>query len=179
MSLSFFAAHIRLPASASLSVRGGSSTTHYRAADLHQGALWSRISPGDVLELTLDVAASERTAVVLEISMFQAGYRSLGGGVPDHPYFRQLKLARAGTSTSTGSDNSACVQNYACSLSSANSGPAQATVGLVVGNLYQCTGTLINDVPGDNTPCTCTAARWTAIVAAILDGGDGPRTGMR
>ena len=157
VSLSFFAAHIRLPASASLSVRGGSSTTHYRAADLHQGALWSRISPGDVLELTLDVAASERTAVVLEISMFQAGYRSLGGGVPDHPYFRQLKLARAGTSTSTGSDNSACVQNYACSLSSANSGPAQATVGLVVGNLYQCTGTLINDVPGDNTPYILTA----------------------
>ncbi len=49
------------------------------------------------------------------------------------------------------------MQNYACALSSTNSGPAQATVGLVVANLYQCTGTLINDVPGDNTPYVLTA----------------------
>jgi lysyl endopeptidase len=155
VSLSFFAAHVRLPPSATLSVRGGPAVTHYRARDLHEGALWSRISPGDLLELTLDVAASERSAVVLQIAMFQAGYRSLGAGVADHPYFRQLKLASA--ASGAGSDNSVCVQNYGCALSSTNSGPAQATVGLVVGNLYQCTGTLINDVPGDNTPYVLTA----------------------
>jgi lysyl endopeptidase len=155
VSLSFFASRIRLPASATLAVRGGSTTTRYRAGDLHEGSLWSRISAGDVLELTLEVAANERSAVVLEIAMFQAGYRSLGSGVADHPYFRQLKLARAGAAAA--SDNTTCVQNYACALSSANSGPARATVGLVVGNLYQCTGTLINDVPGDNTPYVLTA----------------------
>ena len=95
-------------------------------------------------------------AVALDITMFQAGYRSLGAGVADHPYFRQLKRRQRRRGTA-GTDNSACVQNYACALSSANSGPAQATVGLVVANLYQCTGTLINDVPGDNTPYVLTA----------------------
>jgi lysyl endopeptidase len=155
VSLSFFAPLIRLPSSAILTVRGGSSAMQYRGHDLRSGVLWSRISTGDLLELTLDVAAAERSAVALEIAMFQAGYRSLGAGVADHPYFRQLKLARAGAAA--GTENSACVQNYACALSSTNSGPAQATVGLVVANLYQCTGTLINDVPGDNTPYVLTA----------------------
>jgi lysyl endopeptidase len=155
VSLSFFAPHVSLPPSALLTVRGGSSTIRYRSPDLHAGALWSRISAGDMLEFNLDVAASERSAVVLDINMFQAGYRSLGAGVADHPYFRQLK--RASAAASAGIDNAACVQNYACALSSANSGPGQATVGLVVANLYQCTGTLINDVPGDNTPYVLTA----------------------
>jgi hypothetical protein len=53
--------------------------------------------------------------------------------------------------------NSACVQNYECSVTSANTAAAQATVGLTVGNMYQCTGVLINDVPGDNTPYVLTA----------------------
>jgi lysyl endopeptidase len=155
VSLSFFAPHVRLPPSAILTVRGALGTTQYRARDLHAGALWSRISAGEMLELSLDVAASERGAVILGITTFQAGYRSLGAGVADHPYLRQLKLASA--AATAGTDNSACVQNYACALSSANSAPAQATVGLVVANLYQCTGTLINDVPGDNTPYVLTA----------------------
>ncbi len=155
VSLSFFAPRVRLPPGAILTVRGGSSATHYRAQDLHAGSLWSRITPGDLLELDLDVAASERRAVVLDITLFQAGYRSLGAGVGDHPYFRQLKHASA--AGTAGSDNSACVQNYACALSSANSAPAQATLGIVVANLYQCTGTLINDVPGDNAPYVLTA----------------------
>ncbi len=155
ISLSFFAPHVRLPPSASLSVRGGTTVTHYRAHDLHAGSLWSRISAGDMLEITLDVLPSERAAVMFEIATFQAGYRSLGAGVPDHPYFLQLK--RAAAAAASGTDNFACVQNYACGISGANSAPAQATAGLVVGNLYQCTGTLINDVPGDNTPYLLTA----------------------
>ncbi len=154
VSLSFFAPHVQLPASATLTVRGATST-QYRARDLHAGQLWSRISAGDMLEFTLDVAAGERRAVTLEIAMFQAGYRSLGAGAQDHPYFRQLKFANA--AAAAGSDNSTCVQNLACALNSSNSGAAQATVGLVVSNLYQCTGTLINDVPGDNTPYVLTA----------------------
>ena len=157
VSLSFFASRIRLPPSATLRVRAGATTVQYRSQDLHTGQLWSRISAGDMVDLTLDVAASERSAVLLEIAMFQAGYRSLGPGVADHPYFRQLRLARAGAGASTTTDNSACVQNYACGLSSTNAGAAQATVGLVVANLYQCTGSLINDVPGDNTPYVLTA----------------------
>jgi hypothetical protein len=157
VSLSFYASRVQLPASATLSVRGGAGTSRYRAADLHHGSLWSRIATGDVLELTIEVDASERAAVVLDIAAFQAGYRSLGAGVPDHPYFRGLKRAAAAAAATAAADNSACVQNYACAVSSANGAPAQATVGIVVGNLYQCTGVLINDVPGDNTPFVLTA----------------------
>jgi hypothetical protein len=69
----------------------------------------------------------------------------------DHPYYRQLlqQLAASGTSS--------CTQNYECSISAANTPIAQATVALVVANLYQCTGTLLNDVPADNTPYLLTA----------------------
>ncbi len=155
VSLSFLASRVRLPASSTLAVRGGAGTTRYTARDVRNGALWSRISPGDLLELTLEVGANERDAVVLSIATFQAGFRSLGGGVADHPYFRRLKLA--GTGASAASDNSACVQNYGCAVDGANTAAGQATVGLVVANLYQCTGTLINDVPGDNTPYVLTA----------------------
>jgi hypothetical protein len=152
VSLSFYAPRVQLPPSAVLSVRGGAGTAQYRARDLHDGALWSRIGTGDLLELTLEVAAGERAAVQLQIAAFQAGYRGLGAGVADHPALRRLKLAAA-----SPTDNSACVQNYACAISSANTAAAQATVGVVVANLYQCTGVLVNDAPGDNTPYLLTA----------------------
>lgn len=57
----------------------------------------------------------------------------------------------------SGSTNSSCVQNYKCFATTANTPAAQATVGLVIADLYQCTGTLINDVPQDNAPYVLTA----------------------
>ena len=150
VSLSFHAQG-SLPASATLLVTGGQATTSYSARDLRRGELWSRIHAGDTLELTLSVAAADLARVSLRIVSLQAGYRAIGPGVEDHPLYSKL-MAR-GSST----DNSSCVTNYECAVTAGNAAPASATVALVVENQYQCSGTLINDVPGDNTPYVLTA----------------------
>ncbi|HEY2678612.1 MAG TPA: hypothetical protein VGI65_16690 [Steroidobacteraceae bacterium] len=151
VSMSFHATRIRLPASAVFTVQGAITTVVYRAADIKKSDLWSRVLPGESLSLTIDVANAQRSDVVLDIQSFQAGYRALGGVAKDHPYYRQLLRQ------SDASDNSSCVQNYECSVAPANTPIAKATVGILVDNLYQCTGTLINDVPGDNAPYVLTA----------------------
>jgi lysyl endopeptidase len=149
VSLSFHAQG-SLPAGATLLVSGGEVTTSYGATALHHGELWSRIHAGDTLELTLTVAAADRAAVDLRIGSLQAGYRSIGAGVEDHPVYRQLLPVAP-------PDDTACVTNYECAVTAGNTPPAAATVALVIENLYQCTGTLVNDVPGDNTPYVLTA----------------------
>jgi lysyl endopeptidase len=150
ISMSFHADKVSLPSTARLTVSGG-SVFIYSARDVHKGALWSRITPGDSLNFTLTVATTERSRVALELLSLQAGYRGLGGGVTDHPLYRMLTAQTASSLTST------CVQNYQCSVTTANATPAAATVGLVTENLYQCTGSLINDVPGDDVPYVLTA----------------------
>jgi lysyl endopeptidase len=152
VSLSFHATAVTLPQSATLIVRGARTTVSYTARDLRRGELWSRIQPGEALEFELTVAAGERGRVALSIVSLQAGYRAIGAGVQDHPYYRALK---AQTQAATG--NAACITNYQCEITSANAAPAAATAALVVGNQFQCTGTLINDVPQDNTPYLLTA----------------------
>jgi len=152
VSLSFHAIKSTLPASATLVVRGAKSTTSYRARDLHRGELWSRIQPGEGLEFTLTVAAEERSKVALSIVSLQAGYRAIGAGVADHPYYRQLKAQEA-----AALGNASCVTNYQCSITPSNTPAGAATVALIIGNLYQCSASLINDVPGDNTPYILTA----------------------
>jgi len=150
VSMSFHATRIHLPASATLTVRSAVTTITYRAADLHSSELWSRIQPGEALDFTLRIPSTDRPESLLEIQSFQAGYRSLGAGVKDHPVYRRLRAQESAT-------NAGCVQNYQCNVAAANTTLGQATVGLTIGNLYQCTGVLINDVPGDNTPYVLTA----------------------
>lgn len=152
VSLSFHATRARLPDDATLIVRGKSTTAIYRSGSVHKGELWSRISTGDVLDFTLDVPLAQRSGVVLEIASFQAGYRGLGRAIKDHPYFRRMKASALAVSS-----NDSCAQNYRCNVTSANTPAGQATVGVLVGNLYQCTGTLLNDVPGDSIPYVLTA----------------------
>jgi lysyl endopeptidase len=163
VSMSFHANPIQLPPGATLTVSNASTTVVYRANDLKSSDLWSRIHPGDTLDFTLEVATSDRSLVQFNIVSFQGGYRSLGAGVKDHPYYRELK------SRTSGSANSGCVQNYECSISVSNTPAAQGTVGLTIGNAFQCTGTLINDVPGDNTPYVLTARHCEN---GVLGGGD-------
>lgn len=151
VSLSFHALVPSFPESAVLLVTGAHSATSYGASDLRRGELWSRIHAGDTLELTLTVAAADAARVDLRIVSLQAGYRAIGPGVTDHPLFKEL--APAGSSA----DNASCITNYECQVTAGNTTPASATVALVVENLYQCTGTLINDVPGDDTPYVLTA----------------------
>jgi len=164
VSMSFHVTQSSLPESAVLVVRGTKTTTSYRARDLHRGELWSRVHPGEALQFTLTVAAPDRSKVSFKIVSLQAGYRSLGPGVQDHPYYRQLK---AQLEQATG--NAACVANYECQVTTANTPPGQATVALIIGNLWECTGVLLNDVPGDNTPYVLTARHCQT---GKLGGGD-------
>jgi lysyl endopeptidase len=151
VSLSFHATKSSLPASATLVVRSAKTTASYRSRDLHRGELWSRIQPGEALQFTLTVAAEDRSKVAFNIVSLQAGYRSLGPGVKDHPYYLKLRGQPA------ASGNAACVTNYMCEITTANTPPGAATVALVTENLWVCSGSLINDVPGDNTPYLLTA----------------------
>jgi hypothetical protein len=163
VSLSFHALGPSLPDSATLLVTGGGAAASDRASDLRRGELWSRIYAGDTLELTLTVAAADRGQVDLRIVSLQAGYRAIGAGVADHPVYRRLR--NPGGST----EDSGCVTNYECKVDAGNAAAAAATMALVVGNLYQCTGTLINDAPGDNTPYVLTARHCET---GRLGGGD-------
>jgi lysyl endopeptidase len=151
VSLSFHALVPSFPASATLLVTGAHSAISYGAGDLRRGELWSRIHAGDTLQLTLTVAAADAASVDLRIVSLQAGYRSIGAGAADHPVYRSLQPAASAVS------NESCVTNYECQVTAGNATPAAATVAVVVENLYQCTGTLINDVPGDDTPYVLTA----------------------
>jgi hypothetical protein len=151
VSMSFHATGVSLPSGAVLTVRSAKTTTSYTVRDLRRPELWSRVQPGDGLEFTLRVPTTERAAASLRIDSVQAGYRSIGAGVKDHPYYRRLSMKQS------TSGSASCVQNYECSVTTANTPPAQATVGLIIGNLYQCSGTLINDVPGDGTAYILTA----------------------
>jgi hypothetical protein len=162
VSMSFHAVQVSLPASATLIVRGATTTTSYRARDLHRGELWSRIQPGAGLEFTLSVAAAERGRVAFRLVSLQAGYRSLGAGVQDHPYYRELRQALP-------VDNTGCVTNYACKVTPANTPAGAASVALIVLGLYQCSGTLINDVPQDNTPYVLTARHCLTGKVGIQD----------
>jgi lysyl endopeptidase len=164
VSMSFHATGVSLPETAVLIVRGIKTTTSYRARDVHRGDLWSRVHPGDALQLTLTVAIAERRDVAFSIVSLQAGYRSLGPGVQDHPYYRHLKAHEAAVT-----DNASCVTNYECQVTVANAPPAAATVALIIENLHQCSGSLINDVPGDNSPYVLTARHCET---GLLGGGN-------
>ena len=151
VSLSFHAANIFLPPSAQLKVLAGGSTNVYSAKDTYKRQLWSRISKGDSLAIELTVAPSQRRAVVLQIASVQAGYRGFGQAVPDHPHYRLLRQQASAASTSS------CIVNYECDVTAANTAPGQATVALIIGNAFQCSGTLINDVSHDGKPYVLTA----------------------
>lgn len=150
ISMSFHAPHVILPPSAVLTVSTARTASTYTARNVGRNGLWGRPMPGESLKFSLSVKSSEATLVHFHITDLQAGYRSLGGGVADHPHFSALKSAAAAAAAT-------CTQNYSCDATTANQGPAQATVAIIIGNLYQCTGTLLNDTSGDGTPYVLTA----------------------
>jgi hypothetical protein len=150
VSMSFHASGLSLPGDAELTVTGKNGAgVSYKARDIVRGGLWSRLFPGDSLALSLSVSASERPAAAVQIASFQAGYRSLGGTVQDNPHYLTLRNKSA--------QPSSCMVNYSCQATSANQGPAHATVAIVVGNVTQCTGTLVNDTSSDGVPYVLTA----------------------
>jgi hypothetical protein len=161
VSMSFHASELALPPSAVLNVTGAGSSGTYRARDVNRGGLWVRPLPGDTLSVSLSVDDAERSAVRLQIASFQAGYRSLGGAVPDNAHYRQKFSAAAAAGN--------CTENYSCNATAANQGPAHATVAILVGNTAQCTGTLLNDTASDGVPYVLTARHCET---GVLGGGD-------
>lgn len=149
ISMSFHAPQVLLPPSAVLTVSSARTTSKFVARDISRTGLWGRPLPGDTLTFSLSVDSSESGRVRFQIDNLQAGYRSLGGGVPDNPHYKQLHRREE---TSTG-----CTENYQCNVSAGNQGPAHATVALIIGNLYQCSGTLLNDTSADGAPYILTA----------------------
>src|SRR5277367_481393 len=161
VSMSFHASVLALPPSAVLTVAGASGRSTYRTRDVNRGGLWARPLAGDTISLSLSVNDADRSAVRLQIASFQAGYRSLGGTVPDNSHYRQIVAA--------GTQTSSCTENYSCNATVANQGPAQATVAIVVGNVAQCTGTLLNDTGSDGIAYVLTARHCEN---GTLGGGD-------
>jgi lysyl endopeptidase len=148
-SMSFHAPKASLPAGAILTVTGETGvSTRYQARDVARSGLWSRPTPGDSLRLTLSVSTAQQAQTVLEIQSFQAGYRSLGPGVPDNAHYHEIRQKTGLLS---------CALNYSCEATSANQGPAHATVALLIANVGQCSGTLVNDTSGDSRPYVLTA----------------------
>jgi len=151
VSMSFHASRVSLPASATLTVTANGVRYVYTSANIHGGEMWSRIARGDTLSFELDVATADAGRVQFEITSLQAGYRGLGADAPNHPRYNQLHIQAATSATES------CSENWDCRKTPANAGAGQATVALVIANLRQCSGTLLNDVPGDGTPYVLTA----------------------
>jgi hypothetical protein len=152
VSMSFHATPVRLPPTAVLKVTVGGVDYVYRAKDVSATELWSRVGRGDTMAFELTVATTDRATTRLEITSLQAGYRSFDSPQRNHPHFKAL--------SATGQAAAAiesCTENWSCHTSSVNTGPGQATVALIIGNVGQCTGVLLNDVPGDGTPYVLTA----------------------
>ena len=149
ISMSFHASEVVLPPSAVLTVSTVRTTVKYVARDVSRNGLWGRPLPGDIINFSLSVNSAEASSVRFQISSLQAGYRSLGSGVCVHPHYLQIKKAAAATTD--------CTENYACEVTTANQGPSHATVALIIGDLYQCTGTLLNNTGSDGSPYILTA----------------------
>ncbi len=162
ISLSLHAAHVRLPASANLTVSTSRATATYTAREIGRDGLWTRPLLGDVLSIDVALDTADAAELTLQIESWQAGYRALGGVAPDHPYYRRL---HAQSQSGAGG----CVENYACVSTPANEGAAAATLAVVVSNLYQCTGTLLNNTRNDKAPYVLTARHCQT---GRLGGGD-------
>ena len=153
VSVGFHAHQVSLPASAVLRLTAGGTTYEVRRQDLGSGEFWSRLGRGDSYHLELRVDRRDLARVHFAIASVQAGYRSLEPGGPSHPsYQRATAVRRAAAAAATS-----CVENYECDATAANRPAASATVMLLIANQWQCTGTLLNDVPADGTPYVLTA----------------------
>ena len=150
VSMSFHASEATLPRSAALTVTTGRTPFRYVARDVSRSGLWGRPLPGDTLTFSLTVNTSEAKLVRLQIESLQAGYRSLGPGVADHPHFAAIRKAAATSAAG-------CTENFTCHVTDANRGPAHATVAVLVSDLFQCSGTLLNNTRGDGLPYVLTA----------------------
>ena len=151
VSMSFHASRLQMPVGSTLKVTIGGQDYLYSANDIRRGELWSRIGRGDTIALELNVPTKDRAAVHLDLASVQAGYRAFDTPRRNHPHYRALSLAAEAAETS------GCTENWACHVTSSNAPAGQATVALVIGNVAQCTGVLLNNAANDGTPYVLTA----------------------
>jgi lysyl endopeptidase len=150
VSMGFHAGRLLLPSDGTVTVSGGGQSYTYRASDLHRAELWSRTVKGDQIAIHVTVPVSQRHQTLMEIAEFQAGYKSLVPGMADNAHYKSMRAR-------TSADSSGCVQNYACNVTASNQSAADASVALVISNEFECSGTILNDVPQDGAPYVLTA----------------------
>ena len=150
VSMGFHASRLMMPVQGTLTITGGGQSITYHADELHRPDFWSRTVKGDQVAIRITVPKQLRHQALIEIAAYQAGYRSLAPGVADNAHYQLLKGRDAGSSPG-------CVQNYVCDATAATQNSANASVAIVISNAYECSGTLINDVPQDGAPYVLTA----------------------
>ena len=153
VSMSFHASLAALPESAILTVTANGVRYVYTASDARTGEIWSRIGRGDSLAFELKVPAKDAARVQLDIASLQAGYRAFGVGMRNHRHYDELRTQSVGMTLELAS----CAENWACNTTPANQGAGEATAALVISNVSQCTGVLLNNARGDGTPYMLTA----------------------
>jgi lysyl endopeptidase len=149
VSLGFHASRLNLPADGTLTVTAGDQSFTYRGSELRRADFWSRAVKGDQIAIRISVPRQKRHQALIEIAAFQAGYKSLSAGIEDHPHYAALKPHAA--------QSAGCVENYVCDATPATQNSANASVAIVIGNKFECSGTLLNDVPQDGAPYVLTA----------------------
>jgi hypothetical protein len=70
--------------------------------------------------------------------------------MPDNSHYKSIKARAADSSAG-------CVQNYVCDATAATQSSANASVAIVISNEFECSATLVNDVPQDGAPYLLTA----------------------
>jgi hypothetical protein len=150
VSLGFHASRLTLPALGTLTITGGGQSFTYKSSDLRRADFWSRTVKGDQVAIRITVPKQMRHQALIEIAAFQAGYRSLAPGMPDNPHYTSLKARGADSSGS-------CVQNYVCDATPGTQISANASAAIVISNQFECSATLLNDVPQDGVPYLLTA----------------------
>ena len=184
-SLGFEFSRFRMPAGGELLIydaQGQLMQGPYTAtSETAEGRLWTAIVPGAEAVIEARVPTAARDALQLELARVGHGFRNFSAAASGVAEPRAIP--GGGTAAS-------CEVNIACPAGNDWGNEARAVATYTVGNQFICTGQLVDDVPGDNTPffltanhCevgqTLTTPASSVVVywnyqAGSCSGGDGP-----
>ncbi len=150
VSMGFHASKLILPAEGTLTVTAAGQSFTIKGRDLRRSEFWSRPVRGDQISIHISVPRLMRHQTFIDIAAFQAGYKSLSAEFADNPHYAEIKPRAPPASGS-------CVENYACDATATTQNAANASVAIVISNKFECSGTLLNDVPQDGAPYVLTA----------------------
>lgn len=155
---SFAARNVVLPQDTTLTIAGSDGVTHAMNSEWVQaGRLWSAIVPGNTFTLVARMPADGAGAFRMDLYEVQAGFRAPNEApVVSAKFSAADKLADDAVQPKAVGD----VIPYTCK----QAGGDRSVAKVIVGNLAQCTGTLINSSSGLVKPYLITAGH--------CDGGD-------